>query len=297
MYEFQISAPASLNLFGEHTKNILRTSIDLRTMINFQIYSILSSNDSIEIDVPQINIVLKKPLHDFREFYNYYVTNKKLNTQMSLFTGLFNSDQKKVLQIFYYLLVYIIYEERIEIKPFSIHLHTLPPNEKFIPLASLKVCIAACLLHWSRLQKGIQNNFDATDLEKIYTYAMSCKDIQKISKLDEIDIIVCTYGTMVRYDMEQKIRKSLYLPMMTILLVDSKQTHDIEALNQRVIELKSMLPDATNFILNGIDIITNMIADTFQIIIDTYKNNELSVEMIKNCLLLQHQALEVNYIM
>jgi len=111
-----------------------------------------------------------------------------------------------------------------------------------------------------------------------------------------IDIIVCTYGTMVRYEIEQDICKSLNLPRMTILLVDSKQMQDVEARNQRVTELKSMLL-ATHFILNDIDVITNRAADLFQNIFDAYRNNELSTEMIKDYLLLQHQALEVNYIM
>jgi len=174
MVEFQISAPASLSLFGEHTKTILRSSIDLRTILNFQVYPIWHLDKIIEIKVPDIGLVHRKSLQEFQEFYNDYVKNKKLNTQMSLFTCLFNSDnQRKILQIFYSLLVYITHEERIKIKSFSIRLITrITPNKKFISLASLKVCIAACFLYWSRLQKGILYTFDAIDLEKICNYAM-----------------------------------------------------------------------------------------------------------------------------
>jgi len=57
MVEFQISAPASLSLFGEHVKNILRTSIELHTTLNFQVFPIWPSNN-IEINFPQIDLFL-----------------------------------------------------------------------------------------------------------------------------------------------------------------------------------------------------------------------------------------------
>jgi len=172
-----------------------------------------------------------------------------------------------------------MYKEQIEIKSFNISLTTeLILNEKFISLASLKVCIAACLLHWSRL-KGIQYIFNVTDLDKICIYATRCKDTEKISKLDIIDIIACTYGTMVRYEMEQNRCTSLYLLRITILLVDSKQTQDVEARNQRVTELINEFPDLANFIFNNLDNITNMAADTFQKMYDIHKDNEFNIEM------------------
>jgi len=297
MIEFQISAPASISLFGEHVKYTLRTSIDLRTTLNFQVFPIGLSNN-IEISFPEIDLFLTLPLEDFQEFYYTCVHDRNLlNSQISLLTCLIDTDnKKKFLQIFCCLFVHIMYEEQTEIKPFSIIFVTqLIFNEKFISLASLKVCVAACLLHWSRLQKGIQCNFDDTDLDKICTYAMCYKDTEKTSKLDIIDIIACTYGTIIRYEKESNKFTSLYLSKMTILLVDSKQSQDVEARNQRVIKLMKEFPKLASFIFNNIGDVTNMAADTFQEIFKIYKDNKLSIEMKNDCLLQQQKALEVSH--
>jgi len=59
---------------------------------------------------------------------------------------------------------------------------------------------------------------------------------------------------------------------MTVLLVDSKQTQDVET---RITELMNMLPDIINSILN-IDIVTKMAYNTLINFNDILKNNDLS---------------------
>jgi len=159
-------------------------------------------------------------------------------------------------------------------------------------LASLKVCLAACLLHWSRLQKGAHSTFDETDLKKICDYTECCKKIALES--DFIDIIVCTYGTVMK-EKEQYKCEGFRLPRMTILLVNSNQTQDVEAQKQRIAELMNMFPELANSVLNNIDTVTNMANNVFQKIFDIYKDDKLSIEMKSDCLLQQHKALEVSH--
>jgi len=293
MIQFQISAPASSSLFGEHTNNILRTSIDLRTTLNFQE---LNFSNNIEINFPQINLFHEIPLQEFLNLYDNCVKNmEKLHRCLFIFTSPYTKHDQRFLQIFYHLLVCIMYEQQIassEIKTFRIDLSIKSMHEEFFCLASVKVCLAACLLHWTRLQKNIQNTFDDTDLKKICTYATRCENT--VSELNIIDIKVCTYGSMIHYDKKEDIHKELYLPRMMILLVDSKQPQDVEARNKKMKELKSVLPDITYSILNIIDIITKTAANIFQETFDIYKNNELSIEMKNDCLLQQHRILEVS---
>jgi len=296
---FQISAPASLSLFGEHAKNKLRASIDLRTTLIFQVVPASLSND-IEINFPQINLLYKISLDKFLIFYNHCVKNTELLHERVLkFTFQYESTHHKIfLQIFYYLLVRITYEEQIEIKTFSILLTTqLISNGEFISLASLKVCLAACLLNWSRLQKGAYSTFDKPDLKRIWVYAKFCEKIAPESDL--IDLMVCTYGSLMKYEREQNMYKRLCLPSIlftkTILIVDSNQTQDVKVQKQRIAKFMNTFPELANSVLNNIDIVTNIANDIFQEIFDICKDNELSIKIKNDYLLQQDKALEVSH--
>jgi len=293
---FQISAPAILSIFGEHTKNKLRTSINLRTTLIFRTSTSLSN--FIEIRFPSINLLRTIPLQQFLIFYNYCIENTELLHEKVLqLTYQYESiNQKIFLQIFFYFIVLITYKEQIEIKSFSIILTTqLISNEEFMSLASLKVCLVACLLHWSRLQKGAHSMiFNEADLKKICDYTMCCKKIAPGSDL--IDIIMCTYGSMIlNYERGQQKNKWVSLPSMKILLVDSNQTQDVKVQKQRIAELINMFPELYNYILNNLDALTNAVNDIFQTISDIYNNDELNIEMKNYCLLLQQKTLEVSH--
>jgi len=151
---FRISAPASLSIFGEHAKTRLRASINLRTTLIFREVPASLSKD-ITIRFPQINLFHKISLKKFLNFYNCCEKNMELLHEIvSEFTFQYyeSINQKIFLQIFYYLIVFIKNKNQIEIKSFSIFLTTqLISNGEFMSLVSLKVCLVACLLHWSRL--------------------------------------------------------------------------------------------------------------------------------------------------
>jgi len=298
MIQFQISAPASLSLFGEQTDNIIRTSIDLRTTLNFQE---LHSSNYIEINFSQINIFHRIPLQKFLKFYDKCIKNMgQLNSEVVKFTSLYIFHGWRFLNIFFYLLVYIMYEEQIataKIKSFRIDLFTkLLMGEKVFYLTPLKVCLAACFLHWTRLQKNIHNTFDNNDLKNICIYATLC-EFHTVSELDVIDIVVCTYGSMAQCDVKkQETNKMLRLSKMMILLVDSKQTQDVETQKQRVREFMSSFSRFGDPTLKTIDLITNMAAANFQNIFDICNNNELNYEIKNDRFLQQYQILEVSHV-
>jgi len=73
------------------------------------------------------------------------------------------------------------------------HLFTeLMINEEFACSASFTVCLSACLIHLSCMQKDTHDTFDTIDLEKIQLYAACCEEI--FSETGIVDVIVdCVY--------------------------------------------------------------------------------------------------------
>jgi len=122
--QFQISAPASLSIFGEYTKSKLKASINLRTTLTFQETSAWLSNN-IEIEFFQINLLHKISLQDFSNFYICFENTELLRDIILQLPFHYESNSQKIfLQMFYYLFVLIKYKEQIEIKPFKIIIAT-----------------------------------------------------------------------------------------------------------------------------------------------------------------------------
>jgi len=293
---FQISAPASLSIFGEHAKNRLRASIDLRTTLIFREVPASLPKD-ITVHFPQINLLHKISLKKISNFYNYCEKNMEILHKIVpefIFQYYESINQKIFLQIFYYVIAFIKNKKHFEIKPFSIFLTTqLISNGEFMSLTSLKVCLVACLLHWSRLQKSAHiSTFGEIDLDNILILTMFCEKLVPKSSL--IDIMVCTYGSLMKYEGEQDNYKPCYLPSRTILLIDLNQRQDVKAQKQQVAELMNMFPELANSILNTIDIVTNTAYNVLKKISDIYKDSKRCSEMKNNCLLQQHKALEVS---
>jgi len=297
---FQISAPITLNIFGEHAKNRLKASIDLRNTLIFEEAPASLPND-ITIHFSQINLVHTISLQELLNFYNKYVNNLKLllETVLQISSQYESINQKIFIRIFYFLIVFITYTEQIEIKSFVMILNTpsISNGEFIYSLPSLKVCLVACLFHWSRRQKGITHStFDDTDLRKIFIYAMSCGIVAPES--DFIDIMVCTYGSVITCKRGHDQAESIRLPSMTILLVDSNQTQNVEQhkiQKQRIEELKYMFPELANSILNNIDVITEEAENVFKRIFNIYNDSELSIEMKNYYLQQQYTVIEVSH--
>ncbi|KYN37134.1 Mevalonate kinase [Trachymyrmex septentrionalis] len=280
MIHFKISAPGRMSLFGEHAvkykKNSITASIDLRTTMTFTDLSHLPSKNSIEIDFPQIYIHLNIPLQEFLKFYNNSIQNMKLlHEQIVRFTNNLYSPpyRKEIVQTFYYLLVYILYKEQITISSFKIYVSTkFMIDEEFACLSSFTVCLTACLLHWSRVQKGIIGKFQDTDFKKIQSYAARCEEISPAS--GKIDVTACVYGSIIEQRLGIMTLISLHkMPKIMILLIDSKVTQNLDCQTQRVTELINIFPQIGNLILKNIDIATIMAHNIFKKINKMYSNN------------------------
>jgi len=308
MIKFEVSAPSRLSLFGEHAvthgKNGLTAAMDIRTTLTF--YELpFSSNSCLQLHIPKIHLQ-STPLQDFLMVYNNCIEDMRLLREKVLeFTrktiGYTHnpSHWSTLIDTFYYLLIYIVYKEQIDIKPFNIYLSmNITMDEKLVCPASFTVCLAASLLHWSRLQKGVRflDTFDNTDLEKIQSYAASCEEISSESRI--VDVIACTYGSIIKYQLGETIcRTSLFgTPSMMILLVDSKQIQNFESQTQRVTDLMNMYPEITNSMLNDIDTVTKIAYSAFQKLAEVYKDKELDIETRRECILQQYEALEVSLI-
>jgi len=293
MIKFIITTPGSLSLFGEHTTYKLMASIDLRTTLTFNESPLPHSTD-IEINFPQIDLRHKIPLQEYINFSKICTKNKRiLHKQVQQFIGVYDSVNQRVLQIFYYLLAHITYKEQIQLKSFRIVISTkLMMDDEFICPASLKVSLAACLLHWSRLQKDTHDTFDNTDLEKIHKYAIRCEE--SVSESEMLDITMCTYGSLLKY--KNATCAVFNFQSMTILLVDSKQMQDVEARKRRVLELETMLPDIATCILKSIYTTTEKVYNILVNLHKIHKNNELSNEARHDRLFEEHELLQVSLI-
>lgn len=295
MVQFQISAPDTLSLFGEHAKKGLIASINLRTTLTFNELPI--SLDNIIINIPQIYLFYNVSLQEFLKLYDSCIENMELLQEKVLqYTSnlYIPTNHRVIMQIFYYLLVYITYKEQIKIKSFNISSFTKFMDKEFACPAFI-VCFAACLLHWSHVQKGIHNNnFNYIDLEKIELYAISCKKIFPESK--EIDMVLCIYSFLAEYQFEEiHVIPIVSVSNVTILLVDSKQTQNLKTQEQQRTELMNMFPDIANSILNNIDTVTNMACNTLQKFDKICENDELSTETRNNFLIQQHKELDVSF--
>lgn len=295
MEQFQISAPGRLCLLGERT--------DLRTRLKF-IQTPIRSINNIEIYFPKIKLSFKISINNFTLIFNKCVNNMSHKNVFDFIGSyepeiLYSEEQKIFLNSFFYLLGYMIHKEKIKIKSFTINLSTqLMMDDHFVCPASFVVCLAACLLHWSRLQKGICRAFEITDLTKIYTYAAHCDKIFYKSTLT--DVIVSTFGYLMTYQIDKNERLILLLdlPNMTILLIIDSIRVQNEINQERWEELVRKFSNIVNFILdnnNYCPVIIN--CDCTLKELDIYVNDFLTINkvVINNCPLVQHERLEKMY--
>ncbi|XP_072745943.1 mevalonate kinase-like [Anoplolepis gracilipes] len=269
MIHFNISAPGKIILHGEHAvvygKTALAASLDLRTKLRFE----EQNWNNIHIDCPNVYMSLDIPLDVFLEYfqpsYSFNETDRLLDqveqfvTLKKGFTGMYSGtkQQKLGLQGILYSLVYIAYEEQIQIKSFSVHLSTeLTIGAGLGSSASFAVCLAACFLHWAHLQKGNDHNtFDENDLEKISKYALSCERIMHGSP-SGIDNSVCTYGSIIEFRRGESVKVLPNMPSLNILLVDSKISRNTKDLVERVAKTRQSFPVIIDSIFDSIDAVS-----------------------------------------
>lgn len=283
MIEFKISAPGKVILYGEHAvvygKTAVAASLNLRTTLKFaELVKSPDLENIIKIEFPDIKLFLSLPLHVFLDYFfsdnfNYSLVkdNDQLHNHVKDFVDSLKNvidknnsnavikQQKSSLQAFFYLLVYITYEEHINIKETSFHVHMsteLMVSAGLGSSASFAVCLAACFLHWSLLQKGKHDIFSKDELDKISKYALNCERIMHESP-SGIDNSVCTYGSIIKFQKKELVDVLPQMPGLKILLVNTNVTRSTKDQVKRTAHLKDLYPSIIIPVLDSIDALSN----------------------------------------
>ena len=263
MIQFKVSAPGKVILYGEHAvvygKTAVAASLGLRTVIDFT--ELPETEQVIKICFPKVNLFLTVPLQQLQSFF---LTNKNVESienhemfynQIKQFVSIISYTtlpQKLSLEAFFYLLIYIAHKDDISIKPFQIHLNTeLSVGSGVGSSASYAVCLAACFLHWSHLQKNIYKTLDISDLEAISKYALNCERIMHGTP-SGIDNSICTYGSIIEFKKGDYLKPLAVTETLKILLVDTRVSRSTKALVEKLSELKHRYPVIINPILDSI---------------------------------------------
>lgn len=305
MIQFKVSAPCKLSLFGEHAvkyeKRALAACIDLRTTLTFHELPLAPSKFFV-INFPQVDLFYQVPMEIFLEFYGDCIRNLDSLRERVLRFADFSyqaESHRMIVQSFYYLLVLVVNKERIDVTSFSMHLTTdFMVDGKYVAAPSFMVCLAGCLLHWSRLQKGGHEAFfGETDLKTVQSYALRCQEITR--GLELIDATICTYGSITEYmeNDSSPCRPSLLaasIPVVTILLVDSKLTQNPETQSQQMAELMDILPETSMSIFNSIDLISRRAYNVFHQIREICLDDKLTDEWRRDCILKQYNIIKVS---
>lgn len=265
MISFKISAPGKIILFGEHAvmygKTALAASLNLRTNLTFQ--EIEEVNDVIKLNLHDMNLKLSIPISLIVSYINIYKTYCLENNRdsfsneihrLSSELGYSNQSlQKLCLEALFYLFIYVVEKEGINVKPAEISLSTeLTIGAGLGSSASFSVCLSACFFHWSRLQKNIRKTLDASDLEIITNYAFECEKILHGTP-SGIDNSICTYGSILEFRKCDGVTLIPNAMKLKILLVDTKTQRSTKAMIDKTAKLKLMFPTVFDCIMDAID--------------------------------------------
>lgn len=306
MIEFKISTPGKVILYGEHAvvygKTAIAASLNLRTTLKFvELPRSPDSKNIIRIEFPDVKLLLNLPLdvvlnYFFSDKFNYPLikdNNQLLHSSVKDFIDLIdnvidkNNDdtvikqQKSSLQAFLYLLIYMAYEEQINIKGTSFHVHLsteLMVSAGLGSSASFAVSLAACFLHWSLLQKGKHDMFNKDELDKISKYALNCERIMHESP-SGIDNSVCTYGSIIKFQKKELVDVLSHVPDLKILLVNTNVTRSTKDKVKQMAHLKNSYPLIILPVLDSIDALSNNAWQTLNgINCEAQKTAKLSTE-------------------
>ncbi|KAK2579702.1 hypothetical protein KPH14_011049 [Odynerus spinipes] len=264
MISFKVSAPGKVILFGEHAavygKTAIAASLDLRTHLKFK--ELLDVKDVIKLNFDNINLVASVSMQYVQEYISIYRSLQVKNNHENFYDhiqqfvrniGYNNLQQKLSLEAFFYSLICISEKEKINIKPAEINLSTeLTIGAGLGSSASFAVCLSACFLYWSRLQKNICKTFDVEDLKLISRYAFECEKIMHGTP-SGIDNSICTYGSIIEFRKDDCLNSIPNARKMKILLVDTRVQRSTKAQVEKSANLKRTYPTVIDLILDAID--------------------------------------------
>lgn len=285
MYRFNISAPGTVSLHGQHAmrydKTCVAAGLNLRTRLTF---SSLPPNvyllEYIVINFINIDLSTRIPIDTFfQHFYDDDFQSELTDIQLGELIKNFVTSLKPYIQpkkfekreiqlsleTFFYLLMKIRNAEKIKItSTFIVELTTqLPIGEGLGSSASFAVCLAACFWRWSLLQKGIvRYEFTDDDLKNIRNYAFCCENIV-YGAMSPIDTIVSTYGSVLMFKDNCTENLFLNIPKMNIMLVYSNVNQSTEAVQKTILQEKKKSFSFIDSILDSIDALSTTSAQVF----------------------------------
>lgn len=272
MTSFGISAPGKVILFGEHAvvygHTAVAASLDLRTRLQFtEVPPDGAGNDYLYVDMPKIDLSWKIPLrqvvHHFsgkhcprldseghEAFYNHVrIFLESLETSWT-------PGQRTSLECLFFSLAQTMQSEKIELKPFRLYVDTsLSIASGSGSSASFSVCLAACFLYWSRLQKqpDVESAFDKNSLEIVSKNAYSCEKIAH-GKASGIDNSICTFGSFIEFRDGRVVDNDRFkINGLRILLVDTRAERSTKVQVQKLADLRKEYPEIMNPILESVD--------------------------------------------
>ncbi|KAL6259751.1 hypothetical protein P5V15_009665 [Pogonomyrmex californicus] len=275
MYKFNISAPGTIILHGDHmlkqNRSCIAAALDIRTKLQFSsLPPRIVPREHIKIEFSSINLYLCIPLDAFYEhFYDQNVIRlfkseerliaiKEFLDVSNNFTGTYNSiDERQTssLQAFLYLLLFIAYEENIQITATIIVKlwSDLPVGKGLGSSASFAVCLAACFLRWSLLQKGIiRYEFENGDYKKIEYYALNCEKTIYNSQTF-INVFTSVYGAIITFDDEGTCETMEEMLPMKILIINANINQKMESTSFILAKNVEYVKPCVDFIMNSLE--------------------------------------------
>uniref|UniRef100_A0A3P9IT28 Mevalonate kinase n=1 Tax=Oryzias latipes TaxID=8090 RepID=A0A3P9IT28_ORYLA len=265
-----VSAPGKTILHGEHAvvhgKVALAVSLNLRTYLKLK----ASSNDKVCINLPNIDTFHCWDLSDLKQFVPYINGTKdeaqrldaelvrRLRDFVGVTNGNLNNGNTACLTFLY---IYLSVFASGELPALTITVWSeLPTGAGLGSSAAYSVCLAAALLcaagtiptslrEWDQTARWCQE-----DLEHINSWAFQGETIIH-GNPSGVDNAVGTWGGMLRF-LAGKIIPLSRVPLLRILLTNTKVPRSTKALVARVKDKINKFPSIMNPVLDSVDAIS-----------------------------------------
>ncbi|KAL6254814.1 hypothetical protein P5V15_014149 [Pogonomyrmex californicus] len=221
MYKFNISAPETIFLHGDHmlelNRSCIAAALDLCTKLQFSsIFNIEFSSINLYLYIP-LDIFYKHFydqnvhfVHSIRSFKSEQrlIAIKHFLDVLNNFTGTYDLTdkmQKLSLQALLYLLLYIAYEENIQITAIYYCETVVESSDRkgLSSSASFVVCLAACFLHCKKIERYAlsceKTVYDSRTVINVFTSILII-DANINQKMETIQFILAKDMEYIRVD-------------------------------------------------------------------------------------------------
>ncbi|XP_029176148.1 mevalonate kinase-like [Nylanderia fulva] len=251
-YKFTISAPGRIVLAGDHTmmygKHFVLASLSHRTKVKF--WKLSDQARNIRIEFPQVNLKKYISLEEVRRFLDKSEELKdrplrilKYVHSFITFNNMWSTNRQRYsLKVFFFLLYIMVNDENLDIQSFRVNVTTkIPLDAGLGSSSSFMVGLAACFLHWKRLQNNNSSmEFNENYLYKIEDCARFCEQWTQEYEC-RLDTEVCVFGKLIKSRIDEAKMYSTEKQSATpihILLVDTGKRQKKKDQERQMVLLK-----------------------------------------------------------